>query len=291
MKNTDSNGILTLVPVGGLANRMRAVASAYSLCEAVGSRLKVVWFRDWTLNAPFHDIFEPVDKGLMDLREATSSDYLVNDRPRRHNLWLPTLPQMLLYSRRIYERSVISLNQQGFDFGAWAAGHRCYMSCYHEFGSYPDELYRRIFRPVRSVMERVDANVRQFSGHTIGMHIRRTDHTESIAKSPTSLFIEAGRRELEAHTDLKIFLATDDETVKAELRAAFGDRVITSAEAASRGSSDGIRGGLVDMYTLSRTVHIYGSVGSSFSPMAARIGGVPMVSVCVDALGPQHSSK
>ena len=74
-----NSGTLTLVPSGGLANRMRAVASAYSLCEATGSRLQVVWFRDWALNAAFNDIFEPVDPSLFDLREARILDFIVND--------------------------------------------------------------------------------------------------------------------------------------------------------------------------------------------------------------------
>ena len=155
-----NSGTLTLVPSGGLANRMRAVASAYSLCEATGSRLQVVWFRDWALNAAFNDIFEPVDPSLFDLREARILDFIVNDRPRRKNLWIPKLLQMLVYpphyKSRIYEREVTPLKRQGFDFEAWQRGHRCYMSCYQVFGSFPDTLYGKLFRPVRGVMEQVD---------------------------------------------------------------------------------------------------------------------------------------
>lgn len=278
-------GVLTLVPSGGLANRMRAVASAYSLCLAVGSRLRVVWFRDWALNATFSDIFEPPGCPGVELCEATWADLLVNDRPRRRNLWLPALPQRLLYCRRIGEREVTPLKLRGFDFEAWARGRRCWMSCYQEFGSCPDEVYRRLFRPVDDVMRRVSANVERFGGRTIGMHIRRTDHGEATALSPTRLFIEAGRREAEAHHDLTIFLATDDEGVKRELRDAFGGRVVTAAGPASRGSADGIRGGLADMYTLARTARIYASAGSSFSPMAARIGGVPLTELRTDGDG------
>lgn len=81
MKTTNHKGSLTLVPAGGLANRMRAVASAYRLCLAVGSRLHVVWFRDWALNAPFVDIFEPIEAPGIDLREAGVADAIVNGRP------------------------------------------------------------------------------------------------------------------------------------------------------------------------------------------------------------------
>ena len=275
---------LMLIPAGGLANRMRAVVSAYNLCRAVGGKMQVVWFRDWALNAPFHDIFRPVDTSLFDLREARGLDFLVNDRPRRRNFWIPKAFQKVVFDARIYEQFVTPLKQTDFDFEAWLRGRRCYMSCYQEFGTFDNALYKKIFRPVDEVMERVETFRESFSGYTIGMHIRRTDNAESIEKSPTSLFIEAGRRELEAHPDLLIFLATDSEEVKRQMRDVFADRIITPSDAAGRGSTEGIRGGLTDMWTLSLTRRIYGSAGSSFSTMASAIGGSELIVLSVRAL-------
>ena len=272
-----SKGSLLLVPAGGLANRMRAVASAYNLCLATDSRMQVVWFRDWALNAAFADIFEPVDNNMFDLREARVCDFLLNDRPRRHNLWIPRWPQKMIYKRRIYEQYVTPLKMRGFDFESWLRGRKCYMSCYQEFGRYPHDIYTRIFRPVKPVMEHVESNCRRFTAYTIGMHIRRTDNIESITKSPTRLFIDAGRKELSAHPGLRIYLATDSDDVKKEMRDVFGERIITSCETAERGNTEGIRGGVAEMWTLSRTRRIYGSAGSSFSTMAASIGGNELI--------------
>ena len=53
------NGNITLLPIGGLANRMRAIASAVYLCRLSGSSLNVYWFRDKGLNASFAGIFNP----------------------------------------------------------------------------------------------------------------------------------------------------------------------------------------------------------------------------------------
>ena len=268
-----NNGTLTLVPSGGLANRMRAVASAYNLCKTTGARLQVVWFRDWALNAPFKDIFEPIDPSLLHLREAHLSDFVINDRPRRKNFWIPRLPQALIYPHRIYEQNVTPLKRRNFDFEKWQRGHRCYMSCYQVFGSFPNSVYNSLFKPVNNVMRLIEEKEKLFSAHTIGMHIRRTDNTESIDKSPTQLFIDMGRRQIKCFPDLKIFLATDSEDVKNDLRREFGEHIITSDDKANRGDTDGIRRGLADMYTLARTQHIYGSAGSSFSEMASLIGG------------------
>lgn len=272
-----AEGSLLLVPSGGLANRMRAIASAYQTCKSVGNDLQVVWFQGWGMHASFGDLFEPIAADGLTLREATWWDYLLNDRPRRHNLWLPWLPQQLYYKRGVInELQVAALRDSGFCFDDWLRGHHRYMSCYDEFGRVADESYARLFRPNKEVMALVRTNESYFSGYTIGMHIRRTDNIDSIRRSPLELFIEAARQELAEHTDLTIFLATDSEEVKTVMRSEFAGRVVTSDHEASRDSVAGIREGLADMWTLSRTQRIYGSAGSSFSVMAARVGGVPL---------------
>ena len=268
------NGSLMFVPSGGLANRMRAVVSAYELCQKVDSTLQVVWFQDWALHAPFRSIFE--ETPLVAIREAKLLDHLLYDRARKKNLFLPALPQRILFQRHIKEQDVTPLKKQSFDFEAWARGKRCYMSCYQVFGTFPDELYSQLFHPVKEVMDVVDSYRNQFNSHTIGLHIRRTDNAESIAKSPTSLFINKVREEIDQHDDTSIFLATDSTAVKKEFIDAFGARIITPQEEACRDSISGIRGGVVDLWTLASTQKIYGSAGSSFSPMAASIGGVPL---------------
>jgi hypothetical protein len=279
MKN---QGKLLLVPAGGLANRMHAIASTYEMCRRAGVELRVVWFQDWALHAPFHDIFRPTDK--LRLREATLMDHLVYDRPRRRNGHIPLLFQRLLFDQRIDEEQVTALVEQGFDFEQWAGGHNSYMSCFREFGTFDDQIYSQLFRPVAQVEQQVEHFAAQFSAHTIGFHIRRTDNRRSIEHSPLSLFIETGKREVDEHPDTKIFVATDDEPTKQQLREVFGDRLMMQTAEADRGSTPGIRGGLIDMYTLARTKVVYGSAGSSFSMMAAKIGGNKLVTLTKTSL-------
>lgn len=267
---------LTLIPAGGLANRMRAIASAYNLCLAVGAPLQVVWFRDWALKAHFYDIFEPILTDGISLREARFGDFLLLDRPRRRNFHIPRMAQQWLFDDRIYEQTVTPRKLAGFDFHAWLKDKRCYMSCYQDFGSFPQSLYRQLFKPTAQVQTIIDGYRKRFSDHTIGVHIRRTDNAESIRRSPNSLFIEAIRREQQAHTDLRVFLATDSEEVKRELREAFGECIITPTSAADRGSADGIKEAVGEMWTLASTRKIYGSAGSSYSTMAANVGETPI---------------
>lgn len=64
--------VLYMIPSGGLANRMRAIVSGYWLAGQTGSRLQIIWFRDWALNAPFHELFMPLNEEKIPLREAHS---------------------------------------------------------------------------------------------------------------------------------------------------------------------------------------------------------------------------
>ncbi len=265
---------LLLVPSGGLANCMRAIVSAYHLCQLSDSHLQVVWFQGWGMHAAYSDVFEPLTKGNVAVREANVWDYIVNDRPRRHNLWLPYLPQQLYYCGGVIgELQIADFQQQGFDFARWLRGHRRYMSCHFEVVTPPRSLYRDFYVPTAPVRALVAEYQQQFAAYTIGMHIRRTDNIDSINRSPIEQFIETGRKELADHPDAKVFLATDSEDVKKEMRQHFGDHIITSSAEATRDSVAGIRAGLAEMWTLSLTHKIYGSAGSSFSEMASWIGG------------------
>ena len=49
------------IPVGGLANRMRAVSSAVTLAQKTNTIIDIVWFQDWALHAPFKTLFCPIN--------------------------------------------------------------------------------------------------------------------------------------------------------------------------------------------------------------------------------------
>lgn len=266
-----SKGSLLLVPEGGLANRMRTIASAHEHCRRIDSKLEVVWFKGWGMQAAFDDIFENADDDVMTLRSGDVLDALLYQEPKRRNLYIPAMAQRLMFERRIYAKSMFNRKRDGFDFEAWGKGHRCYMDSYHQFNEFPDALYSRLFRPVDDVKKKIAERVCKFSSYTVGMHIRRTDNSESIKKSPLSLFTDKANEELLEHSDMKIFLATDSEKVKTTFRQQLGDRVVTTEAEASRESVEGIRDGVADMFALAACQRIYGSAGSSFSTMAASI--------------------
>ncbi len=275
MREDKSKGELVFVPSGGLGNRLRAVASAYHLSMCTGVKLRIYWFQDWALHAPFHSLFQP--SPLLDLTEGSWPTAMLYDRPRRRNFFLPKIYQRWRFTQRIDEQQVTPLKQQGFDFEAWASGKRSYMSCYQDFGLFPDALYSELFHPVEAI-ERVIAHNMSLLGSAppIGIHIRRTDNLEATRRSPLQLFIDQIRALLAERPDQRFYLATDDEPTKQQLRQRFGQAIVTADSKAERGTVEGIQAAVAEMFTLARTRCIYGTADSSFSVIASRIGEKPL---------------
>jgi hypothetical protein len=268
---------ITIVPVGGLANRLRVVMSGIVLAQATDARLRIVWFQDHALHAPFGGLFEPIAVPHVVLREARGWGDLLLDRPRRKNLCLPRLYQMVAFRSCLYERTVGNLQKGYFDFHAWVEKNkRVYLASFVDFMPFTSEEFNRVLVPCEALAERVNERVAHFAPHTIGVHVRRTDNAVSISKSPIELFFRQLDEAIAEDGSVAIYLATDSEEVKREMRRRYGSRVLTADNRADRSSLAGIQEGLVDLYTLARTHRILGSFGSSFSEMAAFIGQTPL---------------
>ena len=265
---------LTFVPAGGMGNRMKAVSAAISLARQCHSRVEIIWFRDGGLGCRFDQLFLPLNEPDVTLREATLTDLLLHDRPRRRNLYVPLCAQRLLYEGRMDEQACTQGMRTHFDFAQWATGKRVWMSSHVYFmaDEPPTGTYDR-FRLVPRLQQRVERTVAEAGDDVVGVHIRRTDNERSIAESPTEAFIARMRQEPK---DTRFFLATDNDEEKQRIAAAFPHRVITSPRPADRRTLQGMEDAAVEMFTLSRTRLILGSACSTFSSAAAGIGHIPL---------------
>lgn len=102
--------LLIIEPMHGLANRLRAYASAKAVATASGRKLVVVWRPDVHCNAEFGSLFENDERVLSDYDREGSSfyDYMVPSRKyeRIHSL---------SKEREIYVRSAYLLNSDVVD--------------------------------------------------------------------------------------------------------------------------------------------------------------------------------
>lgn len=88
---------ITFVPVGGLANRMRSIASVITLAQQTKSYVNIIWFQDWALHAPFHKLFEPINQPHITLKmHLFSSIYQQIDLGSKISTYLVFTKSLLL---------------------------------------------------------------------------------------------------------------------------------------------------------------------------------------------------
>lgn len=267
---------LTLIPIGGLANRIYAITSAIVFCKDYDVKLRIIWFKDKGMGADFHSLFDlssEVDKSKVEIIDAKWYHYIY-DRPRKRNLWLPFVIQTLCFNFRYYEKNV--LKKLNIDKLAEyiKRNKSIYLVAYYNF--YNVEKFNFLLLK-NAISKRVDQIACSFSQkRTIGIHLRRTDNIDSIMNSPLSLFVIRMDQEIALNPDIHFYIASDSMNEKLELQKQYGDRIIMSLKEVQRNNKDGIIDALIELYILSRTCKIYGSAHSSFSTLAASIGGVEL---------------
>lgn len=267
---------ITLIPYGGLANRMKAIEALIILTKDTGLHSTAIWFKDQGLNCSFGQLFQPLEIPRLTLRNAALTDYILNDRPRKKNFFIPRLFQRIRFTGCLHEDEVTQRTYRNFDFRRWVLSNkRSYLSACLQFhpGDYQNSFVS--FIPIPELQERINERCKEFTMHTVGIHIRRTDNIISIEKSPTELFIVRMKEEIEKDNDVRFYLASDSPEEKKRLTTIFGDRIITHWRPVSRSTPEGVQDALVELYTLSRTQKIIGSYYSSYSETAAEVGKIP----------------
>lgn len=265
------NSEIKLVPYGGLCNRMRCMAGAYTIAQRYGVNLSVWWRNNNECKVNFEQLFEPL--ALSGISVKSMKLYHVGlFKSRWINLKLPSLLRKFAFDRQIV---LYSWKQRDIiDSYNFAEGQTYIYSCYSMTAHHP---LKELFVPQRHVLEKIDKFTSLFSGNTIGVHIRRTDHIKAMAACSVDDYIAEMERIVASDTDANFYLATDDARVKQKIKERFGCRIITQQIKLSRSDYEGMVGSVVDLWVLASTKKIIGSYGSSYSELAAELGGIEMV--------------
>lgn len=189
----------------------------------------------------------------------------------RRNLKIPLLLQRLHYDQVVYgfrktpETSIFSLLRDVGDILLETQ----HSMCEH----YP---LREIFVPRGDIAARIAESTAGFDAHTIGLHIRGTDNVKAREHSTLAKFIARIDSELSINEAATFFLATDEPDVRETLVARYGKRIFYRDNVLSRSSVAGMQDAVADLWCLSRTRLIVGSYWSSYSEIAAEIGGIEL---------------
>lgn len=262
---------LTVAVEGGLCNRLHVAFSARLLAERRGDvDVRVKWDgRHKECAARFDELFRSADMPWFTISESRFADLPA----RRSNLWLPdALRRLEGYDLQLNR---VDPRPKGFVDGALDSHRQVYLSTCYPIIPLPAGYLAQCLRPIHELQKRIDEITSRYrKRHTTGLHIRRTDNAASIAQSPDEAFIRAIDERIAADSEALFFVATDDEAFKQKLIAKYPERIITQQTENRRDTATGIQCAVIDVWCLAMTDGIIGSAHSSFSEVAAEIGGI-----------------
>lgn len=257
-----------IIPTGGLCNRLRAIATGLAVAKSYHSPATIYWNNSMGLKADFCELFKALSPNGVKLIENKKWLYNINGN-KDYLLRAPLL-------KALFEQTIFnfSIYRDGEVYSKLKKSYKhslLLISCYPMCKNYE---IRGMFVPQDDIQQRIDKVVNGFSTRTIGVHIRRTDNVVSIQSSPLKNFTSLMEREIHKDNDTKFYVASDDDQVKETLSAKYPGRIITLMDDTDRNSLDGMKFAVLDLFCLSKTNKIIGSVGSSYSQIAAEIGGI-----------------
>ncbi len=255
--------MLIIQPSGGLCNRMRVINSARVLAARRKEPLLVLWYACQELNCSFQDLFLPVkDFTILNIRSLKD-------------------PRKLFYQLRARQRlgndDILNHKTDGVlheDFYA-SLKDPVYIFTWEHF--YPSSDYS-CYVPTIDLQKRIDTMTASFGPRCVGVHIRRTDNAVSMGKSTTKQFVALMKAELLAQPETCFFLATDDMEEERRLREIFPGKILSNeTRTLERDSLTGMHDALLDLFCLAATKKLIGSYWSSFTDIAADMGGIEKV--------------
>jgi hypothetical protein len=272
---------LLLIPVYGLANRMRAIESAIQLSKKFNLSLTIKWVcTPQVLNCRFDNLFQPIQE--INIVNKKNVGFLHSEPFSYH------YPKYLYYISNYYQRLNYDRTFWQNDFDSLKEFHKQKEINENKIliESFSDFTLGKIsfshFKPLPFLQHEIDKKVSKLGSNSVGIHIRRTDNKKSIEASPISLFEKMIINEIEINQDVKFYLSSDDDLIKETLYNKYPEYIITERNKTDRNTVEGIQEALIDLYTLSRTSRMIGSYWSSFSEVASQINGIPLTIITKD---------
>ena len=273
-----SEPMIIIEPCAGLGNRLLGLGSAYAVAKKLDRKLVVMWKREVGCNIRFQELFdlpfEVVEISENGLKKEPVAETL-GDRAKKK--WRNSADRFLECDEveKIKER-------EGYEglFRLIEQTPVIYLKAFGPICEVTAESYSFV-KPSKNIEEKGAYLFRELTGQCVGVHVRRTDHTEAIANSPLALFAERMKKELETAADTSFFVATDDKEVRRELKELLPDAklIFPQSDVIDRDSKEGIEEAFIEMLALSKCRKILGSYNSTFSLLPSYIGNIPLETV------------
>lgn len=261
---------ITLVPIAGLCNRMRAVVSAMAWQKnnpEVG--LEIFWGKDFDCSAFFDDLFEqPKDLEIKRLKNF----YMKKGGKR--NFFIPDIIKKFHYDKILYTDE----NRRQFFEKEICNVPNIYIAAYNYFTPYEiTNSLAEIFVPKEELRNRIFSITDNYRDNVIGIHIRRTDNLSAIKDNPNEKFFTLMDQEIQQNTQCQFYLATDSAEIKSLMIQRYGERIISQDLSLTRKNTIGMKDAVVDLYCLGATKKIIGCTHSTYSIMASQLYNIKLI--------------
>ena len=278
---TMNKNLLVIIPMGGLANRMRAITSGITLAKAAKFKSKIIWPINKELYSPYEKLF---DYGSLptELKNINNiEDLFLYDLPRKKNIFLSSLLRFGRTNAFYHDINTFASNNEyspeNFYHRIILTGGKQFIRSGLDFFPFEPKTYRNIFKPSKEVEELVCSIGNEMDINSCyGIHIRRTDNRQSISNSPVEIFFSKIEEVISVEPQAIFYLATDDCKLKKVFHDRYGNRIKFNDIELRRDTNIGIKMALLEMLLLSRTKKIYGSYYSSYNESAAMLGNIPL---------------
>ncbi len=277
--------MITLKPVGGLCNRMRAISSTYALASKMKRELHVIWSVNEELGASYNDLF--VLNGKFEVTNLYPK-YSIRDqlieyvhtppgkriKRKVFKFFIKWKFDCVLHHSELLKGTDENLQLETMIHTANSVLLSTFNNYYQS-----QQHHHLIFEPIYSLSEDIKKNAEKLNSDTIGIHIRRTDNLLSIQHSKIDHFMQIMENEIKTNERTCFFLATDCLETQNYLLNRFHNRIIYREKEFSRTSTKGMHDAVIDLYLLAKTSKIIGSYYSSYSRTASILGGKQLIVV------------
>jgi hypothetical protein len=267
---------------GGISNRIKCLVSIWRIGKIFEREPILYWPKNPTCGCNFKDLFQNKFKEISrkdivkilrknEFKLQKGEDNLIIDTSKE--FFITETSRFVVFENEIpdkFAKEIPARKGQSID---------------HEFDRIPLSLRKEILRylkklkPLKKLQKRIDEfNSKNRIEECVGIHIRRGDFVnqkKSIGSfSSDKKFIKKMREILRKNPKIKFFLCTDSLETENNFKKLFGKKIINFQKTNfDRASVDFIQEGLIDLILLSKTKHILGTYGSTYTEMAWWLGG------------------
>lgn len=275
---------LTLVPRGGLTDRLKVIASAVHKALEKETPLEIIWYLDERLYCPSYRLFtlspHIAERGIS-IREASRTDWFLNFPPEPLNGYLSYPAVFFRYDRWFPPHEVeYLLKHKPKLLQDYFHGHeRILLSSDLSLGDH-SHIFEYI-EPTVEVKNAFRSNLSGWTDNVVGVHLDAHQQQDHSHLSSIDLFIKRMQNMVEDDPSVTFFIASDMVAERERLSVIFSGRVIMSHTISSVDSPKGCINAFGELLALAQTKYILSTKGGTFSQVATLIHDIPLETLSI----------